>query len=59
MAGYTHEDIAEKLDVSARQVRNYLDRATSLVQAYLEDMAHTKNLAFTTNPNKSSAFLPK
>ena len=29
MAGYTHEDIAEMLVISPRQVRNYLDRGIS------------------------------
>ncbi len=39
MAGYTHEAIAEMLEVSPRQVRNYLDRGIGAVKAYLEQEA--------------------
>ena len=39
MAGHTHEDIAETLDVSSRQVRNYLERAVNSVKAVLEQEA--------------------
>lgn len=38
MAGYTHEAVAEELDVSPRQVRNYLERATTRLGAVLETM---------------------
>jgi len=36
MAGYTHEAIAEEMEVSPRQVKNYLDRAVSRMIACLE-----------------------
>ncbi|MBI5350055.1 MAG: GAF domain-containing protein [Chloroflexi bacterium] len=36
MAGYTHESAAEVLDVSPRQVRNYIDRAIDSVKTLLE-----------------------
>jgi len=36
MAGYTHESAAEALDVSPRQVRNYIDRAIDSVKTLLE-----------------------
>ncbi len=37
MEGHTQDDIAEMLDVSPRQVRNYLDRAVASVKAFLEN----------------------
>lgn len=36
IAGHSHESIAETLDVSSRQVRNYLERAVSAVKNVLE-----------------------
>jgi DNA-binding CsgD family transcriptional regulator/GAF domain-containing protein len=36
MAGHTHDDIAEMLEVSPRQVRNYLERAVNSVKVFLE-----------------------
>lgn len=36
MTGYTHETIAEMLEVSPRQVRNYLNHALGAVKTFLE-----------------------
>ena len=36
MAGYTYEAIAEEMDISPRQVRNYLGRALNRVVMCLE-----------------------
>jgi len=37
MAGHTHESIAEILEVSSRQVRNYLERAVISIKVVLEN----------------------
>ncbi|MEK7323784.1 MAG: hypothetical protein AAB217_00845 [Chloroflexota bacterium] len=42
MAGHTHEAIAEMLEVSPRQVRNYLERAVNSVKIFLEQDAETR-----------------
>lgn len=42
MDGYTHEAIAEMLEVSPRQVRNYLDRAIGSLKAFLEQDAENR-----------------
>lgn len=42
MDGYTHEAIAEMLEVSPRQVRNYLDRAIGSLKVFLEQEAENR-----------------
>lgn len=42
MAGHTHEAIAEMLEVSPRQVRNYVERAVNSVKVFLEHDAGTR-----------------
>ena len=44
MTGYTHEAVAEMLEVSPRQVRNYLDHAIGSVKVFLENAAEQPNL---------------
>ncbi len=46
MAGYTHESAAEALDVSPRQVRNYIDRAIDSVKTLLEREAQESHPNF-------------
>ena len=46
MAGYTHESAAEVLDVSPRQVRNYIDRAIDSVKTLLEREAQKASSNF-------------
>ncbi len=46
MAGYTHESAAEVLDVSPRQVRNYIDRAIDSVKTRLERDAQKTSTNF-------------
>lgn len=41
MSGCTHEDVAEKLGVSPRQVRNYLTRAIGTMKTFLEREAQS------------------
>nr|NIR92538.1 hypothetical protein [Gammaproteobacteria bacterium] len=36
MTGHTHETIAEMLEISPRQVRNYLNQALDAIKVYLE-----------------------